>query len=102
MGAATKIDPSSLAQAAERACDLMKILGHKDRLLILCHLLDGEKSVGELAKLLGIPQSPLSQHLARMRQQSLVKTRREAQSIFYSIDSKEAAAIVKVLSKLYC
>ena len=58
--------------------------------------------VGELAALLDIPQSPLSQHLARMRKESLVKTRREAQTIFYSIASDEAARIVALMHDLYC
>ena len=80
----------------------MKTLGHKDRLMVLCHLSSGEKSVGELASLLEIPQSPLSQHLARMRKESLVKTRREAQTIYYSIDSPEAERLVSVMYELYC
>ena len=91
-----------MARAATRASDLMKTLGHKDRLMILCYLVEGEKSVGELAQLLSIPQSPLSQHLARMRQESLVKTRREAQTIYYSIDSPEVERLVGVMHDLYC
>lgn len=96
------IDPRRMAIAAEKACDLMKTLGHKDRLMVLCHLSAGERSVGELAALLEIPQSPLSQHLARMRKESLVKTRREAQTIYYSIASEEAARIVALMHELYC
>jgi DNA-binding transcriptional ArsR family regulator len=84
------IDPRKMARAAQRASELMKTLGHKDRLMVLCHLTSGEKSVGELARLLDIPQSPLSQHLARMRKENLVTTRREAQTIYYSIASGEA------------
>ena len=52
------IDPGAMAAAAQKACNLMKTLGHRDRLMILCHLISGEKSVGELARLLDIPQSP--------------------------------------------
>ena len=59
------IDANRMADAAQKASELMKTLGHKDRLMVLCHLTSGEKSVGELAGLLDIPQSPLSQHLAR-------------------------------------
>ena len=66
------------------------------------HLTSGEKSVGELADLLEIPQSPLSQHLARMRKESLVVTRREAQTIYYSLKSGEAARIVETLYELFC
>src|SRR5210317_2199246 len=97
-----QIDPRKMANAAQKASDLMKTLGHKDRLMVLCHLIPGEKSVGELARLLDIPQSPLSQHLARMRKESLVTTRREAQTIYYSIASDEAARIVGLMHELYC
>lgn len=96
------INPKKMVLAAARASELMKTLGHRDRLMILCHLVPGEKSVGELAQLLDIPQSPLSQHLARMRLENLVKTRREAQSIYYSIASAEAQRMVMVLHELYC
>ena len=75
------IDPRRMAMAAQQASDLMKTLGHKDRLMVLCHLTNGEKSVGELARLLDIPQSPLSQHLARMRKEKLVQTRRDAERL---------------------
>jgi DNA-binding transcriptional ArsR family regulator len=97
-----QIDPQRMAVAAGKASDLMKTLGHKDRLMVLCHLSSGEKSVGELAGLLDIPQSPLSQHLARMRKEQLVKTRREAQTIYYSIASEDAARIVALMHELYC
>ncbi|MDT8319369.1 MAG: metalloregulator ArsR/SmtB family transcription factor [Xanthomonadales bacterium] len=96
------IDPGRMAEAAQRASELMKTLGHKDRLMVLCHLTTGEKSVGELAGLLDIPQSPLSQHLARMRNESLVRTRREAQTIYYSIASPEAARTIEVMHELFC
>ena len=97
-----QIDAREMASAAQKASELMKTLGHKDRLMVLCHLTSGEKSVGELAKLLDIPQSPLSQHLARMRKESLVTTRREAQTIYYSIASEDAARIVGLMHELYC
>jgi hypothetical protein len=87
-----RIDPQRMAIAAGKASELMKTLGHKDRLMVLCHLISGEKSVGELAKLLDIPQSPLS----------LVTTRRDAQTIYYSIASGEAARIVALMHELYC
>jgi len=97
-----EIDLNQMAQSATRASALMKTLGHKDRLMILCHLAAGEKSVGTIAELLEIPQSPLSQHLSRMRKEGLVDTRREAQTIFYSLKSGEASRIVEVLYDLYC
>ncbi len=96
------IDSARMAEAAGKASELMKTLGHKDRLMVLCHLSSGEKSVGELARLLEIPQSPLSQHLARMRKEQLVTTRREAQTIYYSIASREAAHVVQLMHDLYC
>ena len=97
-----EIDLNQMAQSATRASALMKTLGHKDRLMILCHLAAGEKSVGQIADLLEIPQSPLSQHLSRMRKEGLVDTRREAQTIFYSLKSGEASRIVEVLYELFC
>jgi DNA-binding transcriptional ArsR family regulator len=102
MNTELQIDPRQMAKAAQKASDLMKTLGHKDRLMVLCHLSSGEKSVGELAGLLDIPQSPLSQHLARMRKENLVTTRREAQTIYYSIASNEAASFVELMHELYC
>jgi len=97
-----EIDLIQMAHSATRASALMKTLGHKDRLMILCHLAGGEKSVGQIADLLEIPQSPLSQHLSRMRKEGLVDTRREAQTIFYSLKSGEASRIVEVLYELFC
>jgi DNA-binding transcriptional ArsR family regulator len=97
-----EIDLNQMAQSATRASALMKTLGHKDRLMILCHLAAGEKSVGQIAELLEIPQSPLSQHLSRMRKEGLVDTRREAQTIYYSLKSGEASRIVEVLYELFC
>lgn len=102
MNEEVQIDPQRMAAAADKASVLMKTLGHKDRLMVLCHLSAGEKSVGELAGLLDIPQSPLSQHLARMRKEQLVKTRREAQTIYYSIAREDAARIVALMHELYC
>jgi len=96
------IDLKQMAQSANRASSLMKTLGHSDRLMILCHLAEGEKSVGQIADILEISQSPLSQHLSRMRKEGLVQTRREAQTIYYSLKSGEASRIVEVLYELFC
>ena len=89
-------------EAATTASSILKTLSHKDRLLILCPLKEGERSVGELAELLNLQQSPLSQHLARMRKEGLVNTRREAQTIYYSICSKEASKLIETVYELYC
>lgn len=96
------MDPSALEDKAEMASRLLKSLANQRRLLILCHLVQGEKSVGELEKLVGLSQSALSQHLARLRKEALVTTRREAQMIFYSIDSPDAKAVLATLYELYC
>ena len=89
-------------EAADRASALMKTLGHKARLMVLCQLVNGEKSVGELADLLGMSQSPLSQHLARMRGEGLVATRRESQTIFYSLKDEDVAKVIGCLYEVYC
>ena len=89
-------------EAADKASALMRTLGHKGRLLILCQLAGGEKSVGELSDSLNIPQSPLSQHLSRMRKEGLVETRRQAQSIYYSVKADEVGRIIDCLYGLYC
>ena len=95
-------DMGQMNEAADRASALMRTLGHKGRLLILCQLAGGEKSVGELSDSLDIPQSPLSQHLSRMRKEGLVQTRRQAQSIYYSLKADEAGKIIECLYGLYC
>lgn len=97
-----EIDLQQMAESADRASRLMKTLGHKDRLMILCQLAEGEKSVGQIADLLEISQSPLSQHLSRLRKEGLVDTRREAQTIYYSLKSGEASRIVELLYELFC
>jgi len=95
-------DLDQMTAAADRASSLMKTLGHKGRLMVLCQLASGEKSVGELSEALDIPQSPLSQHLSRMRKEGLVGTRRDAQTIFYSLEADDAAKIIECLYGLYC
>jgi DNA-binding transcriptional ArsR family regulator len=95
-------DMEQMYEAADKASALMRTLGHKGRLLILCQLAGGEKSVGELSDSLNIPQSPLSQHLSRMRKEGLVETRRQAQSIYYSVKADEVGRIIDCLYGLYC
>ena len=88
--------------SAKNATDMLKLLGHPDRLMVLCQLKNGEASVGELSRMLGIKQSPLSQHLARMRHEGVVESRREAQTIYYRLSGDKVAQIVAVLYELYC
>jgi len=87
---------------ARRASSLLKAMGNERRLLILCHLAEGERSVGELEQLVGLSQSALSQHLARLRRDSLVRTRRSAQTIFYSLNGIEATRVMSTLHDLFC
>lgn len=84
------------------AANLMKMLANAVRLLILCHLVDGELSVGAINRRVGISQSALSQHLALLRRDGLVRTRREAQSVYYSIKSEKVRRILILLYELYC
>ncbi|HUC60980.1 MAG TPA: metalloregulator ArsR/SmtB family transcription factor [Alphaproteobacteria bacterium] len=96
------MEPLVLKENAHRATTLLKALGNERRLLILCYLASGEHSVGELEDLVGLSQSALSQHLARLRRDQLVKTRRNAQTIYYSLASPETRALIEVLYGLYC
>jgi len=91
-----------LQDSARRASALLKAMANEHRLMILCQLLPGEKSVGELERVIGLSQSALSQHLARLRRDRLVTTRRQAQTIFYSLSGAEARAVIGTLYGLYC
>lgn len=96
------LDLEQLQDNARRASTLLKAMSNEHRLLILCQLSKGEKSVGEMERLIGLSQSALSQHLARLRRDNLVKTRRSAQTIFYSLKGDEASAVIETLYGLYC
>jgi len=96
------IELESMHAAAERACGLMKALANPDRLLLLCRLSQGEASVGQLEAELGILQPTLSQQLTVLRQEALVEARREGKHVFYSVRSREALAVLKVLYEQYC
>ena len=96
------MDLEKMQQSAKTATDMLKLLGHPDRLMVLCQLKTGEQSVGKLSNSLGIKQSPLSQHLARMRHEGVVESRREAQTIYYYLAGEKVEKIVSVLYELYC
>lgn len=85
-----------------RAVSLLKAVGHEPRLFILCHLVNGERSVGELQELVGTSQSGMSQHLRLLRQLHLVKINRKAQTIYYSLNGREAQTLISTLYRLYC
>jgi DNA-binding transcriptional ArsR family regulator len=96
------IDVEIMSEKAESAAELLKSLANRHRLLIVCQLIEGERSVGELAEFLGIRDSTVSQHLALLRKDGLVVTRREGQTIFYSIGSAPARAVLETLYGIYC
>ena len=92
----------AMREAADAACALLKTLGNRERLLLLCQLIDGEKSVSELEELLDIHQPTLSQQLGVLRDEGLVSTRREGKNIHYRIDSPQALAVMSVLYEQFC
>ncbi|MDQ8204420.1 metalloregulator ArsR/SmtB family transcription factor [Pelagicoccus sp. SDUM812003] len=89
-------------EALMTAVDTLKAMANPKRLAILCRLGEGEVSVNELATEVQLSQSALSQHLAKLREQALVSTRREQQTIYYRLDSPEIETIIATLRKLYC
>ena len=88
--------------AADRASDLLKALANRHRLLIVCQLSEKERSVGELAELLKVRDSTVSQHLALLRKDGVVTARRDGQTIWYSIGSAPVRELVRALYKVYC
>ena len=96
------VDIDTMRTAAGQACTLLKALANPDRLMILCQLVDGEKRVGELEALLGIVQPTLSQQLTVLREQQLVRTRREGKHIFYALASPQALAVIQTLYDQFC
>jgi DNA-binding transcriptional ArsR family regulator len=91
-----------LEQNAESATQLLTAMANRKRLMILGHLSTSEKSVGDIAALVDLEQSPLSQHLAKLRALGLVSTRREGQSIYYSLASDEVEAMLSTIYGIYC
>lgn len=91
-----------MSRHAAEAAALLKALAHPARLLVLCQLVDGESSVGELLPITGLSMSALSQHLAVLREMELVTTRREAQTIYYSLAAGPAASVLDALYAAYC
>lgn len=87
---------------AEKAELLLKQLANASRLMVLCHLVSGEKTVGELAECVGLSQSALSQHLARMREAGLLESEKRGLMVYYRICSMEVQAILSVLHIIYC
>ncbi|MEN3950317.1 metalloregulator ArsR/SmtB family transcription factor [Iodidimonas sp. SYSU 1G8] len=88
--------------SAGRASDFLRSIAHPQRLLVLCQLSQGERSVGELAELLDMRQSTLSQHLARLKAEGLLAARREGTMVFYSLERREVVPVIEALYAVFC
>lgn len=97
-----RFDISLFQDSAARAAALMRLLGNEKRLMILCQLADGELSVGEIQPRVGLSQSALSQHLALLREEGVVATRRSGQTIHYRLADPAAARVIETLAELFC
>lgn len=95
-------DIRAMHRHAAEAAAMLRAISHEARLLVLCELAAGERSAGELVEMSGLSQSALSQHLAKLREEGLVATQRDGQSIYYRISDQRAARILKVLRDIYC
>jgi DNA-binding transcriptional ArsR family regulator len=96
------VDPDRMVAAADQASALLKSLGNRHRLLMLCQLTEGERSVGDLATFLDLRDSTVSQHLSLLRRDGLVQGRRDGQTIWYSIASAPARRVLEALFEIYC
>ncbi|WP_375599765.1 ArsR/SmtB family transcription factor [Devosia sp. Naph2] len=96
------IEMKKMEQNADRASQLLTAMANPKRLLILCNLLDSELNVSELAERIDLGQSPLSQHLSKLRAWGLVKTRREGQQINYTLASDDVRQVLMTLYNIYC
>ena len=96
------ISLEALEAKAEETSTLLGAMANAKRLLVMCNLLEGEKSVGELADIVGLSPAALSQHLGKMRALRLVETRRDGQTIYYRLASEAVREILETLYRLYC
>lgn len=94
--------PNEMQTNASHAAAFLKTLAHEGRLMILCHLGAGERSVGELEVLLDIRQAAVSQMLARLREEGLVTTRREGKTIYYSLADENTSRVIGLLYDIFC
>ncbi len=95
-------DADRMADKAKKAADFLKALAHENRLMILCILSQGEKSVSEIEQILDLRQPTVSQQLARLRMDGLVSARRDGKTIYYSVSSAEARVIVGAVYQVFC
>lgn len=93
---------AELHDMAANACELLKAMANEWRLMILCQLSEGEKTVSELQALLGLSQSALSQHLAILRREKIVRSRKQAQSVTYSLAGNDAIKVMETLHEVFC
>lgn len=100
--AVADMNMGELQARALRAAGLLKAMSNPVRLMVLCQLAESEKSVGELEKIAAVSQSALSQHLALLRERGLVRSRRDGQSVYYTLDGPEAPALLAALYEVYC
>jgi DNA-binding transcriptional ArsR family regulator len=98
----TMVRAAKMVRVSEEASGLLKTLASPKRLLILCQLAEGERSVGALAEFIRANEATVSQHLSILRREGLVKTRRENQTIFYALKSEPARAVLETLYSIYC
>ncbi|MCB1688150.1 MAG: winged helix-turn-helix transcriptional regulator [Halioglobus sp.] len=96
------MDIERMRSNVQEASALLKSLSNPNRLLVLCALLTREHTAGELEELTGLSQSAISQHLARLRDEQIVATRRDGQRIFYSLTSTHVTAMIETLHGIYC
>ena len=99
---ARSIDPSEMMANAEEACNFMKAIGTSTRLMLLCSLMDGDRTVTELAEMVGAKQSLTSHHLNRLKLSGIVSARRDEKFIYYSLGNKVARQIVEILYQEFC
>jgi DNA-binding transcriptional ArsR family regulator len=93
---------AELHDMAAHAVELLKAMANEWRLMILCQLSEGEKTVSELQDILGLSQSALSQHLAVLRREKIVNARKHAQSVFYSLSGNDASKVMESLHDVFC
>ena len=98
----SKSELKRMQSSADDACKLMKVLSNRDRMMLLCEIGQAEKCVGELETALDLHQPTLSQQLTVLRNEKLVKTRREGKQIYYSLSSEVAVAVMSLLYKYFC
>lgn len=98
----TQINAFMMAENAGKAADLLRAIANEHRLMVLCQLVEGERKVGDLLAQSSLSQSALSQHLAKLRAQGLVTTRRERQQVHYAIADPAVGKLIRTLAEIYC